>query len=176
MSAKEVAASINSKVRTIENWAAAGNIRQDSQGKYGLISAFKYQLESLQTKLEKANEAKVELVQRLNENYGNARERKAIAEADKEEALAGIKQLELEKLQGKLIDAEEVEHGWIDLITNCVSKFQTVPSKLALQLSGMDIPEEIQQLLSEVINENLAELADSETIEAIAEAVDHTQE
>lgn len=51
LSARELAEHINGKVRTIENWAAAGNVRQDEQGKYGLISAFRYQLESLEVKL-----------------------------------------------------------------------------------------------------------------------------
>ncbi len=42
----------HSKFRSpIENWAAAGHIQQDEKGKYGLISAFRYQLESLQVKL-----------------------------------------------------------------------------------------------------------------------------
>ncbi|MDJ0596690.1 MAG: hypothetical protein QNJ72_43115 [Pleurocapsa sp. MO_226.B13] len=51
LSGKELGQYINKPVRTIENWAAAGRIQQNEQGKYGLISAFKYQLESLEVKL-----------------------------------------------------------------------------------------------------------------------------
>ncbi len=73
-------------MRTIENWAAAGNIQQNEKGKYGLISAFRFQLGRLEEDLAKLSDEKAELIRRLNENYAEARERKAIAEADKEVA------------------------------------------------------------------------------------------
>ena len=160
LSARELAEHINGKVRTIENWAAAGNIQQNDKGKYGLISAFRYKLLTVEEKLEKAQSDNAELAARLNENSQDARQRKAIAEADKEVAMAKIKELELEKLQGKLIDAEQVEVIWTNLIANCRSKFSSLPTKLALQLSGIEVPEEIQEILAENINECLAELGE----------------
>lgn len=160
LSARELGQYIDTPVRTIENWAAASKIQQDSQGKYGLISAFRFQLERLEEDLAKLSDEKAELIQRLNENWAEARERKAIAEADKEVAMARIKELELEKLQKKLIDAEQVEVIWTNLIANCRSKFSSLPTKLALQLSSIEVPEEIQEILSENINECLAELGE----------------
>ncbi|MEO0835919.1 MAG: hypothetical protein AAFY16_08025, partial [Cyanobacteria bacterium J06642_3] len=63
----------------------------------------------------------------------------------------------------------EVEETWSNLITTCGTKFAQLPAKLALQLSGMEIPEEIQQLLTEHIYECLSELGDISSIETRTE-------
>ncbi|MEM7756580.1 MAG: hypothetical protein AAF298_00410 [Cyanobacteria bacterium P01_A01_bin.40] len=169
LSAREVAEHINSKVRTIQNWAAAGNLHQNSQGKYGLISAFKFKVGAIAQDLEKTKVLLDEARADYEGEYRSARNRKAIAEADRHEVLAEIKKLELEKLRGVLIDAEKVEETWSNLITTCGTKFAQLPAKLALQLSGMEIPEEIQQLLTDVIYECLSELGDLSTVNLEAE-------
>lgn len=160
LSAKDVASYIDSTVRTIENWAAASKIKQNTQGKYGLISAFKHRNRMIGLELEKTKVRLTEAESSRDEEYKSVKNRKAIAEADKEEALAEIKQLELAQLEGKLIDAESVETEWVDLISTCAAKFSGLPAKLALQLSGMNVPQEIQQLLTDVIYECLSELGD----------------
>ena len=159
LSARELAEHINGKVRTIENWAAAGNVRQDEQGKYGLISAFRYQLESLEVKLARTKLQLTEATDRASEETKDIRERKLMAEADKEEAIARIKKLEADKLEGKLVDAEEVLTAWQNAIAKTKAKFLALPAKLALELSGIDEPEAIQDRLCEVIGEGLIELS-----------------
>ena len=81
-----------------------------------------------------------------------------MAEADKEEALARIKKLEADKLEGKLVDVEEVLTAWKNAIANAKAKLINIPAKLALELSGLDKPEDIQARLSRVIDEALIEL------------------
>lgn len=159
LSARELGQLINKPVRTIENWAAAAHIKQNSQGKYGLISAYHYQLATLQEKLEKT-ERRLEESEACNSNDVKrlAAERKLIAEADKEECLAAIKELELEKLRGTLINAEEAEIAWNNLVINCVAKFSGLPAKLALEIASIQVPEEIQELLAISISECLSEL------------------
>ena len=89
-----------------------------------MISAYKYQLEKLRLDLGRVKLQLAETREELSQAEGDL-PGKAF-EADKEEAIAAIKQLELNTLRGKLIDAEEVELGWIDLITNCVTRFGVV--------------------------------------------------
>lgn len=172
LSAKEVAGLINSTVRTIENWAAASKIEQNQKGKYGLISAFRHQNNQLATELEKTKVKLDEAKSESDGEYRSAKNRKAIAEADKEESLAAIKQLELETLTGKLIDASEVEALLLNIITTCVSKFQGVPAKLALQITGIEDPAEVEILLRENIFETLSELGDLKDIVGL----DHSEE
>ena len=169
LSGRELGQYIDTPVRTIENWAAAGKIQQDDTGKYGLISAYKYQLEKLSLDLGRVKlqlaETKEKLEQskdKLSKDATVARNRKAIAEADKEEQLARIKKMEADQLEGILIDAEEVLNSWKNAIANVKAKFINMPAKLALELSGLDKPEDIQARLTVVIDEALIELGESE--------------
>lgn len=158
LTGKELGLAINKPVRTIENWAAGGKIKQDAQGKYGLISAFVHQNKELEQKLEKTKEKLVEAEADKDKQKRLASVRKLVAEADKEEAMAEIKQLELLKLKGELVDADEVLDAWKNAIAKTKAKLIGIPAKLALELSGMDKPEDIQIRLSEVIDEALIEL------------------
>lgn len=159
LSGRELAQIIDAPIRTIENWAAAGKVRQDEAGKYGLISAFKYRVESLKVKLKRSSLALGEMEERQLEGTKSLRERKLRAEADKEEALARIKNLDADKLEGKLVDAQEVKLAWESQISACKAKFLALPAKLALELSGLGEPDEIQERLRIAIDEGLFELA-----------------
>lgn len=159
MSGKELGRVIDKPVRTIENWAATNHIRQNSQGKYGLISAFKYQLASQRDKLQRNEQKLQEAEGSKDEVRMMAGQRKLIAEADKEEAIAAIKLLELKKLQGELVNAEEFAAALSDSVSKARAKFINLPAKLALELSGLK-PEEIERRLTIAIDEALLELGD----------------
>lgn len=165
-SARKLGDIIDTPIRTIENWAASGNIQQDQTGKYGLISAFQYQLQKSSLDLGRVrlqlSEAKEELKKAEGDLVGKAFEaknRKAIAEADKEEALAEIKRLELNKLKGTLVDSEDVLNTSIEINNKIKAKLISIPSKLALELSGLDQPEQIKIRLDQVVDETLLELS-----------------
>jgi hypothetical protein len=162
LSAKQLGAVIDKPVRTIENWAAGSHIKQNSQGKYGLISAYKYQLATLAEKLERNEQRLEEAEADKDEVKKMAGQRKLIAEADKEEAIAQIKQLELAKMKGELVDADEVLDAWKGAIAKAKAKFISIPAKLALELSGLDKPADIQLRLTQVIDEALVELGDQD--------------
>lgn len=157
LSGRELGECIDKPVRTIENWAAAGKIEQDEKGKYGLISAFKYQLATIAEKLERTESKLAESEADKDEVKKMAAQRKLIAEADKEEAIAAIKQLELLKLRGELVDTESVDLVLSDRVSKARAKFINIPAKMALELSGLQ-PSAIQARLTTVIYEALIEL------------------
>ena len=160
LSGAELGSIIDAPVRTIENWAAANKITQDDKGKYGLISAFRHQKESLTIKLEKSRLMLQEANDRANAYTQHLKIRKLFAETEKEEAIAKIKNLEAEQKAGILVLAEEVLNEWANFIQSCKAKLIAVPSKLALELSGMDDPEAIQERLQEEIDTALTELSE----------------
>ncbi len=160
LSGKELSSVVGAPVRTIENWAAAKNIIQDERGKYGLISAFQYRIENIGLKLEKSRLMLQEANERANANTEGLRARKLLAETNKEEAIAKIKNLEFEQKEGSLVSAEEVLNAWANLIQACKAKLNALPSKLALELSGIDDPEAIQERLQEEIDTALTELSE----------------
>ena len=148
LSAAEVASYLDVGYRTIENWKAQGKI-ESKDGKYGLKSAIAYRIEQLNDELEAIkDDGSLEL-----------KKQKLIAEVDERKAIAKIKNLEAEQKEGTLVIAEEVLNAWANLIQACKAKLIAVPSKLALELSGMDDPEAIQERLQEEIDTALTELS-----------------
>lgn len=158
VTAKKLGEILDTSYRNIENWAANNRILQNSEGKYGLISAYKYKLEDAELQLVKAKEKIANLEAAEDEEIGLIKVRKLKAETDKEEALARIKNLEADEKAGKLVDAEEVLLAWQNYIAASRAKFLALPAKLALELSGMDDPSSIQGRLTEAVDEGLREL------------------
>ena len=149
LSAAEVASYLDVGYRTIENWKAQGKI-ESKDGKYGLKSAIAYRIEQLNDELEAIkDDGSLEL-----------KKQKLIAEVDERKAIAKIKNLEAEKKEGILVEAEEVLNEWANFIQACKAKLIAVPSKLALELSGIDDPEAIQERLQEEIDTALTELSE----------------
>lgn len=150
LSAAEVAKYVGVHYRTVENWAAQEYLER-KDGKYGLISAFKYRIAQLNdevTGLKDNPKAELQL-QKLREEVA---ERKAIAR---------IKTMEADLMEGKLINAELALHEWQGAIAKTKAKFLALPAKLALELSGLSKPEDIQLILARVIDEALVELGGS---------------
>ena len=149
LSAIEVAKQVGVHYRTVENWAAQEYLERKN-GKYGLVSALKYRIGQLQdevTGLKDNPKAELQL-QKLREEVS---ERKAIAR---------IKNMEADVLEGKLVDAEEAMVAWIQAIANVKAKLLAIPAKLALELSGISSPPKIMARLREVIDEALREFGD----------------
>ncbi|MEL6493552.1 MAG: hypothetical protein AAFQ41_00330 [Cyanobacteria bacterium J06623_7] len=150
LSAAQVAKIVGVHYRTIENWAAQEHLERDN-GKYGLLSAFAYRIEQLKDEL---NEIKDNPNQEL-------KFQKLKHEVLEREAIARIKTLEADRLEGKLVDSEEVLEQWRGAIAKVKAKFISLPAKLALELSGLNKPEDIQARLTQVIDEALIELGTS---------------
>lgn len=152
LSAAEVGKCVNTSFRNIQNWADNGHVTKNNN-KYGLISAFKHQNSQLKQQLEthksKFDTAELKL-------------RKLQAETDKEIAIARIRKLEADKMEGILVDAEQVGAAWKGYVLRCRAKLLSLPNKLALELSGIDNEAEIEQILQKTIDEALAELTVNE--------------
>ena len=149
LSAAGVAKWVGVHYRSIENWKAQGKI-ESKEGKYGLKSAIAYRINSLE---EEISQLKIDPNLQL-------KVQKLAAEVEAKKAIARIKNAEADKVEGSLVDAEEVLSEWANLIQACKAKLNAVPSKLALELSGMDDPEAIQERLQEEIDTALTELSE----------------
>ena len=147
LSAAEVAKWVGVHYRTIENWAAQGYLER-LDGKYGVFSAFKYKLSTLEKELQEIK----------HDPDSALRRQKLAAEVEKERAIARIKNLEADRMAGLLVDADSVLNSWQNLIASCKAKLLALPVKLALELSSTNDPEQIKERLMVVIDEALKEL------------------
>jgi hypothetical protein len=148
LSAAEVATWVGVHYRTIENWKASGKI-ESKEGKYGLKSAVKYRLQKLQRELDDLK----------NDPQAELKMQKFVAEVNTQKAIARIKTLEADQLEGTLVNAEEILVAWKDAIANCKAKLLSIPTKVALELSGYDNPKDIEDRLSSLLDEALSELS-----------------
>lgn len=89
---------------------------------------------------------------KIGGSYDEARTRKVTAEAE-------IAELELAKIQGTLVSADDVVKAWEDVFGALKAKLLSVPTKGAPILSTENDTPVCQRILEDLINEALEELA-----------------
>lgn len=148
--AAKVGKAVGISHRTVENWAAQGLIEK-GEGGYSLVGAFQCRIKRLEDELAKSKERK--------DVATDLKERKLLAECRKEEAIANLKELELQKVEGQLVAAAEIVSEWENFVMRCRAKLLAMPSRLALELSGIEDAAEIERLLRLAVDEALEELS-----------------
>ncbi len=89
---------------------------------------------------------------KLGSSYDEARTRKINAEAE-------IAELELAKVRGQLVVADDVVNAWMDTLGNLKAKLTNIPAKAAPIVASESEAGIVQSMLSDLINEALEELA-----------------
>lgn len=89
---------------------------------------------------------------KLGSSYDEARTRKVNAEAE-------IAELELAKLKGVLVVAEDVTSAWEDVLGAFKGKLLSIPSKAAPVVASELEAGSCQKVLEDLINEALTELS-----------------
>ena len=92
---------------------------------------------------------------KIGSSYDEARTRKVNAEAQ-------IAEIELEKVRGELVPAEDVVNAWNDVLGALKSKLLSIPTKGAPILSTESKAGVCQKILEDLINEALEELSNYE--------------
>lgn len=146
VSGREAAEWLKMHTRTIEGWANNQKIQKGPEG-YPLLACFSYALEQ-----ERERAKRKEKQESGGDELREAQIRKTLAEAM-------IKELELEERKGQLIEISEAIGEVKDAFARIKSKLTAIPSRVALELSGLTNPKAISALLEEVIDEVLQELS-----------------
>lgn len=92
---------------------------------------------------------------KLGSSYDEARTRKVNAEAE-------IAELELAKVRGELVVAEDVVKAWEDVLSAMKGKLLSIPTKAAPVVSAESEAGLCQSVLEDLINEALEELSNYE--------------
>ena len=92
---------------------------------------------------------------KLGSSYDEARTRKVNAEAQ-------IAEIELQKVRGELVPAEDVVNAWNDVLGALKSKLLSIPTKGAPIISTESKAGTCQKILEDLINEALEELSNYE--------------
>ncbi len=159
LSSAKIGAILGVSSRTVQRYKEEGYIGLTESG-FPLIEAIKHYIRLLKDNIAKKQQkidsiSESEPATRLN----SLKIKKLEAEVRERNAIADIKELERDKLQGSLIEVDEVVNHYKDLVIRAKAKFLSLPDKLALELSGMSEQGEIQELLQLRIDECLNELS-----------------
>lgn len=87
-----------------------------------------------------------------NQDYEEARARKVAAEAE-------ITELELAKVRGELVVAEDVISAWSDTLSSLKAKLISIPSKAAPIVAAEDEAGICQKVIEDLVREALEELS-----------------
>ncbi|MBD2653134.1 hypothetical protein H6G45_06455 [Synechocystis sp. FACHB-383] len=135
--------------RTLKEWIDKGKISQSKSGYVNVIEVF-----------QKNDERKQREIDRLKGNTEeNPQKRLTLAQCRKIEAEAKLREFELRRLEGELLPLAEAIADFETALIAAKSKLLALPTRLSLQLSGLDNPREISQVLEDVICEALAALS-----------------
>lgn len=77
-------------------------------------------------------------------------------------AEAALAETELAQVQGRLVEADEIERAWGELVANCRAKLLSIPSKVSPEVFAAESLVEVKATLKSAILEALNELSDSE--------------
>ena len=88
----------------------------------------------------------------MNHEYEEARAKKTAAEAE-------ITELELAKVRGELVVAEDVVTAWADTLTSLKAKLVSIPSKAAPIVAAEETAAGCQKILDDLVREALEELS-----------------
>ena len=90
---------------------------------------------------------------RVSEEFEEARTRKTSYEAD-------LKQMELKKAAGELIEINEIKDAWTDVLANLRSKLLAIPVKLAPIVQNETNVRSIEKVIETHLHEAMNELSE----------------
>jgi hypothetical protein len=139
--------------RTIKEWIDQKNIEQNDNGLVDLVVIFQRDIARKQKLIDRLKSQKEE------QETENPNQRLLLAKCRTEEAQAGLKELELQKLRGEVINFTEALEQFQTALLTTRARFLALPSRMALQLAGTSEPKEVAAILTQAIDECLQELA-----------------
>lgn len=142
-------------IRTLQNWSANGTIPKSHDLSLIVKSILLYK----DKQIEDANDSYSD-EDHHHEKLLNARIRLTEAQAEKEE-------LNNSKTKQELVSALDVSLTWSKAVSASKAKLTTIPLKLANELTNIDNPLVIQQILEDRIHEVLTELGSTEFVQSI---------
>ena len=89
-------------------------------------------------------------------------------------AEAALAETELAQVQGRLVEADEIDRAWGELVANCRAKLLSIPSKVSPEVFSAESLVQVKTTLKSAILEALNELADTQIDPQRTESVQTT--
>jgi hypothetical protein len=138
---------------------SANNLKPHHRKKYNLIDILRYFTQQLSSEVERLQQKLKQLTptsQKLA--MAQLKEQKLEAQTELLTAVASTKELELKLALGRVVRDKQLEERWSYSLVGFRAKLESIPNKLALELSAIDCNSNVSEVLRKSISEALSEL------------------
>ena len=140
-------------------YLAANNLKPHHRKKYDLIDILRYFTQQLSSEVDLVQD-KLKLLTPNSHSLAMAELKQSKLEAQTRllKAVARTKEIELDVALGKLVKDSELEEKWSYSLVGFKAKLESIPNKLALELSAIESDRDVKDVLMGSISEAQKEL------------------
>ena len=147
MNKRQLAKTLGVSLSTVDKWLLKPDFPARKVGKQ-----YQFNLEEVQAWLEQRDKKR-------DKGVNLSRERAKLVRIN-----ARIKELQLKKMQGELIDRQEAFNVFAFVLTRMAEKIKAIPVKASALLISAKSMQEIKQILEELITEVLNEISSEQFV------------
>ena len=138
---------------------STNKIKVNRQQSYDVIDIMGYIAQNLSTEVVELNERLEKISTPCDkEVIKELKNQKIEAQTRLQSAVASLKEIKLSELQGELVTSKNLEERWSYSLVGFKAKLESIPNKVALQLSDITNQKDVQSILAKLISESLEEL------------------
>ena len=161
MTLGQIESIINVGHEELLGYLAANNLKPHHRKKYDLIDILRYFTEQLSGEVDLLQNRLKQLTPNSQKlAMAELKQSKLEAQTRLLKAVARTKEIELSVALGKLVKDSELEEKWSYSLVGFKAKLESIPNKLALELSAVDSDRDVKDVLHKSITEALSELQD----------------
>ena len=159
MTIGQIESILNVSHEELLGYLEANNIKPHHRKKYDLIDILRYFNDRLSSEVELLQARLNQLTSKSHSSaMAELKQEKLEAQTRLLKAVARTKQIELDVALGILVKDRELEQSWSYSLVGFKAKLESIPNKLALELSAIDGDRDVHQVLYRSISEALEEL------------------
>ncbi|AFZ38403.1 hypothetical protein Sta7437_4983 (plasmid) [Stanieria cyanosphaera PCC 7437] len=145
----------------ILNYLAVNNLKPNFDEKYDLIEMIRFFVTELTFEVKKLQE-QLNFLDPYNLKLAISKQKqeKIAVRTRLLTAIAQIQEIKLSMATGELICDRELEQHWSYSIVKFKAKLESIPNKVALELSTVDTVKDVNDVLCKLVDESLEELDD----------------
>ncbi len=138
---------------------SSNNIKVNRQQSYDVIDIMGYIARILSNEVVELNERLEKISTPCDkEVIKELKNQKIEAQTRLQTVVASLKEIKLSELQGELVSSKNLEERWSYSLVGFKAKLESIPNKVALQLSDITNQKDVQIILAKLISESLEEL------------------
>lgn len=159
MTLGQVESILNVSHEELLGYLEVNNLKPHHRKKYDLIDILRYFNDRLSSEVELLQARLNQLTSKSHSSaMAELKQEKLEAQTRLLKAVARTKQIELDVTLGILVKDRELEQSWSYSLVGFKAKLESIPNKLALELSAIDGDRNVHQVLYRSISEALEEL------------------